>query len=130
MSEAALSLAGVVRAFRQAQGRLEVLKGADLAVAPGEMVALIGPSGAGKSRGITDSCSRRTESISSRNRSASFRERSACSAVKADSISGVSRKMNSPPGSRVTYECKPCEMNLARRIMPPGRQAPTIGSSG
>jgi len=49
MSEAALSLVGVVRAFRQAQGRLEVLKGADLTLEPGEMVALIGPSGAGKS---------------------------------------------------------------------------------
>jgi len=49
MNEAALVLAGVVRAFRQAQGRLEVLKGADLNLMPGEMVALIGPSGAGKS---------------------------------------------------------------------------------
>ncbi|WP_316976334.1 ABC transporter ATP-binding protein [Shumkonia mesophila] len=49
MSEAALSLVRVGRAFKQAQGRLEVLKGADLTLMPGEMVALIGPSGAGKS---------------------------------------------------------------------------------
>jgi lipoprotein-releasing system ATP-binding protein len=49
MNEAALSLVRVGRAFKQAQGRLEVLKGADLTLMPGEMVALIGPSGAGKS---------------------------------------------------------------------------------
>lgn len=49
MSEAALSLAGIRRRFRQGEDWLEVLKGADLAVAPGEMVALVAPSGAGKS---------------------------------------------------------------------------------
>lgn len=49
MSDAALSLRHVVRTFSQARGRLEVLKGADLEINPGEMVALVGPSGAGKS---------------------------------------------------------------------------------
>ncbi len=48
MSEA-LRLTGVTRIFAQAGERLEVLRGADCAVAPGELVALVGPSGAGKS---------------------------------------------------------------------------------
>ncbi|WP_029008479.1 ABC transporter ATP-binding protein [Azospirillum halopraeferens] len=50
MSEAAmLELSGVVRVFEQAGTRLEVLRGAALAVRPGELVGLVGPSGAGKS---------------------------------------------------------------------------------
>ncbi|MBM3554947.1 MAG: ABC transporter ATP-binding protein, partial [Alphaproteobacteria bacterium] len=49
MSEKALALEGVARRYAQGGGHLEVLKGADLALAPGEIVALIGPSGAGKS---------------------------------------------------------------------------------
>ena len=50
MSEPALALEQVVRTFAQGgDERLEVLRGATLAVMPGEMVALVGPSGAGKS---------------------------------------------------------------------------------
>ena len=44
-----LRLSGVVMGFRQGDRRLDVLQGVDLAIAPGEIVALVGPSGAGKS---------------------------------------------------------------------------------
>ncbi|WP_310622154.1 ABC transporter ATP-binding protein [Flexibacterium corallicola] len=40
---------GVCRSFMEAHGRLEILKGADLDLYEGEMVALVAPSGTGKS---------------------------------------------------------------------------------
>lgn len=49
MSDAMLEMTGIVRRFEQGGAVLEVLRGADLAVQPGELVALVGPSGAGKS---------------------------------------------------------------------------------
>jgi lipoprotein-releasing system ATP-binding protein len=45
----ALRLVGVRKGFDMGRGRLEVLRGADLAIKRGEIVALLGPSGAGKS---------------------------------------------------------------------------------
>jgi lipoprotein-releasing system ATP-binding protein len=44
-----LSLRGIVRQFHQGDSTLDVLKGAKLAVWPGQSVALVAPSGAGKS---------------------------------------------------------------------------------
>jgi lipoprotein-releasing system ATP-binding protein len=45
----ALVLHGVERHYRQGEAVLEILRGADLALWPGQSVALVAPSGAGKS---------------------------------------------------------------------------------
>lgn len=49
MSDTPLALRGVRRSYRSGEGRLDVLRGADLTLDAGEIVALVAPSGAGKS---------------------------------------------------------------------------------
>ena len=49
MSEPAILLQKVERRYVQAENTLEILRGVDLAIWPGQSVALIAPSGAGKS---------------------------------------------------------------------------------
>ncbi|WDA40504.1 ABC transporter ATP-binding protein [Erythrobacter sp. BLCC-B19] len=44
-----VSLKGLKRAFQQGDTRIEVLRGVELDIMPGEIVALLGPSGSGKS---------------------------------------------------------------------------------
>ncbi len=49
MNEPLFRLSGIIRRYPQGRATLEVLRGVDLGVAAGELVALVGPSGAGKS---------------------------------------------------------------------------------
>lgn len=49
MNRPVVELRGLTRSFEQGGVRIDVLRGVDMTVQPGEIVALLGPSGSGKS---------------------------------------------------------------------------------
>lgn len=49
MSNEVLSLKNIKRTFTQGKNQLNILKGSDISLSEGEVVALVGPSGSGKS---------------------------------------------------------------------------------
>ncbi|HEX7035958.1 MAG TPA: ABC transporter ATP-binding protein [Pseudomonadales bacterium] len=49
MNEPVLEASGLIKSYAQGPDRIEVLRGVDLTVAPGERVAVLGRSGSGKS---------------------------------------------------------------------------------
>ena len=52
MNNAAITLTGVTKTFPGKHGRVEAVRGVDLEIAPGEVVAFLGPTGAGKTTTI------------------------------------------------------------------------------
>ena len=108
MSEAALELRGIVRTYKQAGALLPVLRGASLALQPGEIVALVGPSGAGKSTLL------HTAGLLERPETPRAVEHRTVPATAAIAINAIPLPPSLPPGNTVRSLSWPRRSNSSR----------------